>query len=202
MLNRRLFGSLVVLCTSFSWSALGQDQSKTATVHLRVVLEANGMDLGTAKVEKFQREHGYMPSANFADRFKGKMASGIPYDFYTLCAHAAGFWTACTEVPVYQSEVWVVLGLRLGTESGPGTDTVTGRVSGKVDATSPLWVKLKGVYSSVSIDAKVDKSGAFQVCVPIGRYVLITMRDDEILDTRPVSIPSSAPVLIDVPGKK
>jgi hypothetical protein len=188
---------LLALCAG----ALPQSQRKTATVYLRIVNFNNGQDLGEAKVETFEREYGEVPSANFAPQFRRNAASHVPYDFYKLCARATGFWTACTELPVYQPKVWVVLGLRFGISGLTGLSDLTGIVRNKRSGQS-LWVRLIGIYSGMSIDAAVDSSGQFRMSgIAPGQWVLVTLQDGRILKVLPVEMPAAAPVKVDLTGQ-
>ena len=189
-----------VICLLFFWciEAAG-DTGSRATVHVRIVNIYNTEDLGIARVQTFQREYGDVPSSNFADHFKRNVAIGIPYDFYKLCMTATGFWPACTEVPVYQPQVWVVLGLRVGAEGLVGLSELRGEVKGE-STKSRLRLRLMGLYSGVTVDAETDRSGRFQMSgVPPGTSVLVTLEDDRIVDTRPIEIPAVSPVEIELP---
>ncbi len=176
-----------------------------ATVHLRIVTFNTWEDLGTANVETLERECGDKPSGNLAGRFHGNVAHGVPYDLYKLCARITGFWTGCTEVPVYQPAVWVVLGLRAGGAGLAELSTLTGTVEGPPDRQAPVWVRLMGVYSGMGIDTKVNSKGRFRMSgIPSGEWVLVTMQKGRILDTRPIKIsfPATRPVRIDLSGPR
>ena len=192
----------VLLCCCAVRAQAGR---KTATVHLRIVnFNDAADDLGTANVETFEGEYGDIPSGNLAGRFHGNVAHGVPYDFYRLCARTTGFWTGCTEVPVYQPEVWVVLGLRFGSAGLAGLSDLTGTVENARDGKIPVWVRLLGVYSGMAVDTKVDSSGHFRMSgIPPGEWILVTMQKGRILDTRAITIsfPETGPVRIDLGGR-
>jgi hypothetical protein len=190
-----------MLLVFFCCGAVAETQRKTATVHLRIVTTP-GDDLGVATVKTFEWEGGDVRPPNFADRFRKNTASDIPYGLYRLCARSTGFWTACTEVPVYQPEVWAVLPLRV--EPDPfGLAQVTGMLRNVTSPGSPVWVRLMGVYWGMTVDAKADSSGRFQMSgIPPGQWVLVTIQDKRILDTRPIEVPASGAVEIDIQTRK
>lgn len=200
MISFFLLGFTILAWFPLGCAAMSGQQEKTATVHLRIVNDATAEDLGAATVEVFERKHGDVASENFAHRFRENTASNIPYDFYRLCAHTTGFWTACTEVPVYQRDVQVVLGLRFG--GLQNTEVLTGVVRNGSTTRSERWVRLVGIYSAFSADAKVDPTGKFQMHALPGRYVLLTIEGDRILDTRPIRLPTSGPVVIVLPRER
>ena len=194
---------IALLSLPFCCGALGQSQGRTATVHLRIVNVYNAEDLGAATVTAFEREYGDVRSGNFAVRFRRNIASDIPYDFYKLCAHSTGFWTGCTEVPVYQPEVWVVLGLRFGIAGLAGLSELAGTVTNAGSAESAVRVRLIGVYSGITTDAELDSSGHFLMSgIPPGKCVLVTIQGNRIVDTRPIEMPTGGPVEIDLQSRK
>lgn len=201
-MNRKmLFVHVALMSIGLSYPAQATEEPKTATVHLRIVDAVGVLDLGVARVESFERKYGQVPSDDYSGRFYKNKATRIPYDFYELCARRETFRTACTEVDVSQPEVWVVLGLRLG-NLGVGTSLVEGSISGVKSSESNLWVRLVGIYSGFSVDAKVDQSGKFQASGAVGKYVLVVMQNDRILHTQAISIPASGPILIDLAQSK
>jgi hypothetical protein len=189
----------LILVLILSSSAFLNSAEKTATVRLRIVDFTSLENLGVAEVATFEREYGDIPSGNLAARFRQGVARDIPYAFYKLCARTTGFWTACTEVPVYQPKVWVVLGLRPGLSGPSGLSGLAGAVRGTLPGKSAIWVRLMGAYSGITTDAEVGSSGRFQMSgIPDGEYVLITIQAKRIVDTRPVHIPTDGPIEIDL----
>jgi hypothetical protein len=181
----------------FCCGAVAETQRKTATVRLRIVTTP-GDDLGVATVKTFEWEYGDVRPPNFADHFRQNTASDIPYGLYRLCARTTGFETGCAEVPVYQPEVWAVLPLRFG--NGPSlSGQVAGVVKNAPSAESPVWLRLMGVYWDMTVDAKADSSGRFQMSgIPPGKWVLVTIQSNRILDTRPLEIPMAKRLEIDL----
>ncbi len=189
----------IVLCP-----ALQQRQTETATIHVRIV-DVRAHDVGEARIESFKQVEFFSSRKNrkdYASRFHQNTASDIPYGIYHLRVSARGFWSAERDVRVFQSDVRVVVQLELGMGSDEGgfvSYPVSGRVKNLLPSSEPVWVKLVGVYSGVNMETKVSSSGDFILNkVPQGGYVLITIRETKILDCRPVEVPMSAPVLIEL----
>ena len=160
----------------------------TAVVEVRIVNDATGQDVGSGTIRTFARATGDVPSGNFAARFQHGVASGIPYDLYSLCAYATGFKTECTDVPVYQPRVWVVVGLRFG--GWQLTNDVVGTITGMSAEGSPTWVRLIGLYSGFSVETKASTSGHFELRAFPGKYVLAVIRSDRVLDTQALEVPT------------
>src|SRR5271154_1206019 len=91
-----------------------EPQRATAVLHLKLVLPYTGADLGTARVTSFSSNDG----KDYAKQFKESSASGIPYGIYQLQAGTAGYFDSDREVLVSQPEVWVVLGVGMGSTRG------------------------------------------------------------------------------------
>jgi hypothetical protein len=184
----------------FSVCTLGQKTSEVAVVHVRIVDHA-GHDLGEATIKEFKSNSD---DTNFANRFQHTEASGIPFGVYHLRAYATGFYTGERDVRVFQPDVWVTLGLDLGSVGGgPLLYKLTGTVRGHGSGKGPFWIRLSGVYSGVILDSVTDSNGNFAISgIPVGIYVLITSQTGHVLDLRPINVPASVPVLIDLVSDK
>jgi hypothetical protein len=182
-------------------STLSQREQERATIHLRIVGLA-AVDLGEAKVEIFKSESG---GRDLAARFKGNTALGVPFGIYKLRVYTRGFWSAEREVRVFQPEVWVVIQLEIGMtrrEGGLRTFELSGSVKNMTYESEPIWLRLAGVHSGVTLDARVSTLGDFKMAgIPQGLYVLVTTQGDRILDTRPIQIPVTVRIEIDLANK-
>lgn len=178
-------------------TSLAQAPDPTATVHLKILLPANADDLGVAKVTLFKSES---TGQDYAKQFRDNTAPNIPFGIYQLEAYTDGFASAEREVVVYQSEVWVVMGLKIG---GIDYDQRRFKLSGTVrhlpSTVQPVWVRLTGVHSTLVMDAKLDVNGNFVMAgLPEDKCVVIVWSGTRILDTRPLDIPKHQPLVIDL----
>jgi len=185
------------------WNA-GQQQPSQATVHV-VVVDGFGRDLGEAKVDSF-KDMG--SGRDLAGRFQENAAKGIPYGVYQVRVHKAGFFTGQMTTQVFQPDVWVVVGLRVG-EEGPMFPAprlqLTGTVKNFGPGEEPIYLRLVAVYSDFMMDARVKasgQSGTFTLAgiVPDGKYILITIGRTRILDVRQLKLEIAAkePIVIDL----
>lgn len=204
MLINRSLCSVVFLLLAVGAQELAKPQSETATatVHIRLV-GLSGDSLSEARVETFEATDG---KQDFARLFQHGSAAGIPFGTYRLRTYAPGFWSADRDVRVFQSEVWVVMQLELGmgrSEGGLATYCFSGTVKAPLSATRPFWLRLVGVYSSVLLDGQTDEYGKFTLCgIPAGSYALLTVQDRQLLDSRPVQLPTSSQVTVDLKNLK
>lgn len=166
---------------------------KTANVHVKL-FSASGLDLGNPNIELFKQiapTYGDLLSGNMAARFKKSVAIGIPTGLYRLRVFVPGFYTAERTVRVYQSDVWILIGLEFGEQSTVAA-VVRGRVSGVADETQKTWVKLVGVLSDFSIESNVDAMGDFSMAgAQEGKCLLLVFQGSRVLATRLVDVKSS-----------
>ncbi|MFI5057794.1 MAG: hypothetical protein ACHQLQ_06385 [Candidatus Acidiferrales bacterium] len=195
------FGSytpLAVLLISLylPFGTAGPEGSDRATLHVRVV-DHSGRDVGRVTIVEFKSKGG---GRNLAGLFRGNDIVAVPFDVYHLRLYATGFYSAERDVPVFQSDVWVRVGLALGEEGGPLRFQLPGVVkTPKPKEGGETWVRLSGVYSTFVMDAKVTDSGEFAIAgIPQGIYVVTTTQKDHIVDVRPVSIPFDTNLVIDL----
>jgi len=184
--------------------------AKTATIHIHLVSNFGIALLSEVSVDTFQ-DRLTPNQRNLAGRFKGGVATGIPFGVYLLRASANGFWTAEREVRVFQSDVSTVVALEPGGVDG-GLLANTATVSGKVLTGQPnlLHVRLAGVFSSTIMDANLKADGSFEFSgVPQGVYLLIAIREGdpattskgEVQYSSTVNVPLSAPLQIKLVDK-
>jgi hypothetical protein len=194
-----LVASLIVLVAPTARGAPREGGQPTGTVHLQIVHAATGEDLGMATVSYFARKVP-VESANLASNFHDNVATEIPYGFYHLRARTTGFWSAEKDVFVDQATTWVVLGLTIGMEGYPSPPF---RLSGTVQTEGltgcELRMRLIDIFADASIDAMPDSSGKFTFAgVFQGTYVLTTLCGQRVLNTRPVQIPTTTSVRIEL----
>jgi len=192
-------GMVAVIVAGFCSVCWCQEESRSATVRIRI-LNCLGGDLGRAKVAAFR---SFQSERDFAQRFRGDSAVGIPFGMYHLRAYTTGFRSADRDVPVFQSEVWVVMELVLGMEGMPERYRLSGAVRNSEPSGEEVWLRLAGLYSGVLMDAKANYAGDFTMAgIPTGSYILATIQGKRVLDTRPVQVPTTGPLEIDLqPGK-
>jgi len=165
-------------------------------VYLRIVNAATGEELESTKVTLFKDES---TGRDFATQFEGKSARGIPFGVYRLRAHAIGYTTAERDVPVFEREVWVTLGLQFGMEGLSTLFRLSGKISFPPSMRNQLWVRLTSVYSSFVMDAKVDATGSFSMTsLPQGKHVLIVSNRSRILYLAQIDLPAREPLRIDL----
>jgi len=81
-----------------------------ATVHI-VAVDNFGDDLGESKIESFKDvDYGH----ELARRFHENTASKIPYSVYSLLLSHRGFESTKRTVYVFNSDVWVLVGIGCG----------------------------------------------------------------------------------------
>lgn len=205
MIRRVVFAFVVVLCLSFSAGGSAQDPERVAKVYLKIVVAPNGEDLDDLEPAKITFFKSKIDGHDYARRFRGNVASDIPYGVYQLRLYQTGFASAEREVVVKQSEVWVVVGLHPGEISGdPWAYELFGTVRNIPSSDRPVWVRYVGVQSTLVGDAQVDGSGSFVIAgLRRDRGLLIVWSGKQILDVRPVDVPTDEALLIDLtPGKR
>ena len=166
-----------------------------ATVHLKILHAGSGEDLGVARISFFKSATGQ----DYAKQFRENLGTNIPYGIYHLGAYQDGFWRAERQVVVLQPEVWVVMGLHIGMEHELTPFKLSGSIRHFPPSRNPVWVRLTGVHSTLVMDAKVDERGEFLMTGLLREKCVLTVwSGTKILDVRPVSIPTDAPLIIDL----
>jgi len=173
-----------------------QAPSPVATVHLKIFLALNGDDLGAPKVILFKsRQDGQ----DYAKKFRDGTISNIAYGVYDLRAYQDGFEVVeRREILVYRPEVWVVMGTQIGRiDFEPDRFRLSGTVRPLPSTGQPVWVRLTSIYSNLLMDAKVDKSGVFEMAgLKRDKCVLTVWSGTRILEVRPVDISSDRAVSV------
>ncbi|HEX9760323.1 MAG TPA: hypothetical protein VGA40_05370 [Candidatus Acidoferrales bacterium] len=193
--------ALLTFVLLLSISGTGSLVDPTAVVHLKIVDAFTGNDLGTARVVSFKSESN---GQDYAHSFRSNVAPGIPYDTYRLRLYQDGFYTAERIVVVKQAEVWVVAGLHLGAiDFDPASTQLTGKVQNAPANAGPIWVRITGVHSTQTGDAKVDDSGRFTIGGLYGdKVVLVVWSEGRVLYTSSLTIPSAKPITVDLKHQK
>lgn len=207
-MRRRWNWAVVALAISLlQVSAVAQQQSRKATVHI-VIVDGFGRDLGEAKkIDLFKDTDS---GKNLADRFHGNIAKDVPYGVYSVSAYTVGFFSGQATAQVFKPDVWVVIGLAPG-EEGPMYPAARLQISGTIknlDLTEePVYVRLVAVYSDFAMDTRAEASGHsanFTLAGVIynGKYILVTIGKTKVLDVRQVDVtfPRPAPITIDLGG--
>jgi hypothetical protein len=176
-------------------------ETRTSTVRV-VPVHVLGNELGeNIDVDLFQSQDG---KTNFSKSFHRGAASGIPYGIYAIRVHVRGFWSAERVVRVFQPNVLVIVGLQIGTEGGPPTSNVSGRIRGADQFAGSIRVRISGVYSNDILDAEVNGSGGFSLeKVPQGEYVLAVTQRDRVLAVKAIELPSAeSSIVIEIGDSK
>jgi hypothetical protein len=150
---------------------------KTGTVHLRIV-SPNGYQprKATIKVMEVNEQIPY-------DRnVKGFSIERVPFGKYTVTVEAPMLHTSPVLVVVDAETKWVTLTFPYQTVVGPYVEPKPVVLSGSIQAAArydkPAWIKLVGVYSSVTLETQASPSGEFELRgVTEGLYQLIATRD-------------------------
>lgn len=166
-----------------SYNSIGQNSEHQSLEHakarVRIVLKDRvGHDLGGGIVVSFKsRGNG----KDFAKNFHVNDASEIPFGSYDLEVYKTGWFTTWRTVDVYAPEVWVLVGLEVGTElpefPAPNRNII-GRIQHVDPSEEPIYIRMVGLYSSYLADAKLNSSGnsgTFQIAgrIPDGRFMLL-----------------------------
>lgn len=180
-----------LLLPSTSDRTANQDPAQTATVHI-VLLNSYGNSLGE-KAEVIEFRDTTPGGHDFVHSFRQNTGTEVPFGTYRLRVRTAGFWTAEREVRVYQSEVWAVAALEFGmgtSEGGFPTSNVSGRIRGLESTKNPVRLRLSGIYSTAVMDTVMNPLGEFRFAgIPNGCYVIVTTREQEVLDVRSLCTP-------------
>ena len=118
---------------------------------------------------------------------------------------------------MFQPDVWVVVGLKIGEElpifPAPRLE-LTGTVKNIDPDEQPVYMRIAAVYSNFMMDTRMNvnvlsQSGTFTLSgvIPDGEYILLTIGRTRVLDMRQlkVAFPAKEPIMIDLAsaaGKK
>jgi hypothetical protein len=201
----RLWVSLISGCLAvvlIPHPALPQNP-ETATVRILIV-DGTGRELGKAQVSSFTSKR---TGQDLGARFYDNTATGIPYDRYQLDVHATGFVNARRVVQVFSPVVWVIATLEFsveGREFAPPR-TLSGKLTNVSRGEQPIFLRLMGIYSDLSIEARPDAStGSFSFAGVIsdGKYILLTIGRTGVLDSRQIDFPNSDEIVIRLTNRK
>ena len=164
-----------------------------ATVEL-IAFSTRGVFLPLAPivVEVFQSEG----EKNLAAKFRNGVAEGVPFGIYRMKARLSGFYPEERYVRVNQQRTTVVLGLEVGRIDFPGLPySLHGRIVGQpLPASKKSFVKLTGIYSSLSMESAVGPDGAFEFSgFSDGLFLLLVANEDGILGSRVLRLPDDLP---------
>jgi hypothetical protein len=168
-------------------------EGPTATVEVLAFEATKGRFLGPPQVRAFESDD----QPNLASRFRNGVASDIPHGLYRIEARLPGYFSDVRYVRVYQSKVTIVLGLRFDYELPKLPPTLHGRVVGLTAAArAKTFVKLVGVYESLSIESQIDQNGRFILGgLTPGLFLLFVAGENGILASRTLTVPYSGPQL-------
>ncbi|WP_155121250.1 hypothetical protein [Bryobacter aggregatus] len=187
--------------------------AQVSTVRI-VPVDRDGKSLDV-RVFRFTSDAG----PEFAARFKGLLATGIPYGSYTAVLRyqngpAAADWNVRYVVKqeeslvlaVDTSNVVVMAGqaFTMGRTSGTPR-ALSGKVVGGDTVGATLWVRIQPLFGTESAeDVPVGRDRSFQFSKPPeGRNLLLVFRDGAVLGSRVVDVDYVSlgkPVTIDVDG--
>ena len=160
---------------------------QTAAVSIELV-DSFGRSAGGTTVLEFVNHEG----KDFADRFHGTNAAGIPFGIYRfrLSSEKLGFRSDRLEVDRDQVSV-VVTGFRWHIDYARGKEP---RLQGELLSVPPLlrgaiWVRLVPIYEEWSKTVPVHEGHTFTfVNIPAGAYVVIVASGPNVLKTAPVVV--------------
>jgi hypothetical protein len=190
-----------VIMVFLAVSALAQRGGKSAiappgrsAVVEVLAFDTGGRLLGAPEITFFENQD----QKNLASRFHSGIAGGVPFGVYRIKAHVPGFYSEVRYVRIYQPRTIILLGLEPGYEASPSPPLLQGRVMNQ--AGPPLknaFVKLAGVFSSLSMESSVAPDGSFEfTAVPWGRYVLLVLNGETVVASRFVSLPRDGPSIV------
>jgi len=170
---------------------------KMATVHVRIVSFV-GEDLGSPRIRRFQ---SLTTGQDLASRFQNGAASNVPFGEYRIDASQTGFSSAQRNVSVYQNEVWVILGLDVGTNDGGPLPVhqVAGSIKNVGSQEPTIWLKLVSIHTGFIANGKVSDDGNFTIAgIPAGVYVLIAVQEAKVRAMKVVSVPTADSISLDL----
>jgi hypothetical protein len=174
-----------------------QQEPQMALVQI-IVVDGTGRDLGRPDVSSFTESDA---GKNYGTLFRDGQGS-VPFGDYLLKVHSTGFFTGEKHVQVFQSAVWIVVGLEPGAESrvsAPLTHLV-GELLNVKSVERPVYLHLSGLYLDFRIDTALDSADHFSFTgrIPTGMFVLTTTGRSGVLDIREVNIPMTKPLLLNL----
>lgn len=173
---------------------LKQTVRGTARLTVRVV-DLFGKPLANARVDvtASKKKIGTMTQVGNGEY----TISNLPYGGYLLRAELSGFSYGLKEIQLAQPDAWVLIGLQVGTIDAPDWLSLSGKVLSSSSQPHALWVKLISVFSGLVLESRVTGSGDFRFGeLKGGSYLLVTIRDTEICDSRRIEITSRTPPVI------
>jgi hypothetical protein len=171
----------------------------TATVHL-VVFAPSGHRLDEIQVDSFTSVE---TGKDFKSEFTGDFATGIPFGDYELTAHRIGFRTMRKSVHIYDPDSWVELGLIVGKLDNFVGVELSGTVNNIPAGQEPAFIRIVGIFADRELTAKLNRRGrnaTFKVAgeMPSGKYLIITIGRDRVLDVRRLDLPAKKQIIIDL----
>lgn len=189
---------LITLAPGVFWGqkrAVGPPQVQSpATVEV-LAFDTRGRFLGPPIVKLFEA----FDRTNYAPRFREGVANGIPFGDYRIEAYLPAYSSETRYVRVYQQRVTVIVGLTVGYETPIIPLSLHGRVVGQL-ASEKTFVKLAGVFSTLSMESPVASDGGFDLIgLSWGTYLLLVVGEDGVLASRTLAIPyTGAPLEIEI----
>jgi hypothetical protein len=200
---------LILICPLISTGQESQQlrelgQVKKAQVHI-LLTDGSGRDIGDGVIASFKSR---TTGKDYAKEFHENRAAAVPYGSYDLKVYKTAFATAWRSVDVYAPDIWVLVGLRFGEELPAfpvAWHTLNGTMKKFSAELDPVYVRLVGLYSSYTADARVSlilDSRTFQFAgiIPNGRFVLLFFDGKGLLCTMPIEIPKDLNVEVDLAG--
>jgi hypothetical protein len=190
------FGCFAALLMTLSAEAQNQDVEPLGTVSIHVIDE-NGRTIEDCRVDRFVDRH----NVEVATHFRGLDGTKVPYGLYTyvIKLNTSGREAVINgRVSVWLPDNFVVVPVTSAKLAGAAVDraipfgfSIRGKIESVPPSTtssSPLWIRLVPIYGTDRLDVAVDQSGEFRIFAPlVGRYLLIVIRGDEVLDVKQVS---------------
>jgi len=161
-----------------------------------VAFDTRGHRLGAPDIRLFEDES----RRNWASRFRNGVAENIPFGTYRVEGRLIGFYSDVRYARVYQSQVTVILGLTIGNEAPIFPPILRGRVVGIAsESTRKDFVKLIGVFSSISLESEIGSNGEFEMSgLTDGIYLLLIAGEDGVLASQVIDIPYKGPLEVKI----
>ncbi len=163
-------------------------ESGLATVEV-MAFDSRGKFLGAPMVTVFESDD----HTNFAAKFRNGVADRIPFGMYKVEGRLTGYSSEVRYIRIFEHRALVVLGLPVGRERPMLPPVTNGRILGSLPPEKKTFVKITGIFSSVSEEGSIGRDGEFRFAgLPNGLYLILVISEDGILASRVVSIPSSS----------